>query len=125
MRTAPIAALLAPALLVLPLAACVPAAGPAAPRQPATPAAASAEARGLAFARENCAGCHAVSAPGLSPNPEAPPFEAVVAASGLTRQTLSTFLRDRHNFPGAMAFAIDGEAIDDLTAYMLTLRPAR
>jgi len=79
--------------------------------------------RGLAFARENCAGCHAVTAPGLSPSPEAPPFETVVAAPGLTARTLSTFLRDNHSFPGAMDFAIDRDAIDDLTTYMLTLRP--
>jgi len=110
------------ALLALPLAGCIPAAGPAGPRQQIASDGPSAEARGLAFARENCASCHAVTAPGVSPHPEAPPFEAIVAAPGLTANTLSTFLRDNHNFPGAMNFAIDSDEIDALTRYMLTLR---
>lgn len=82
------------------------------------------EARGYAFARVHCAPCHAVTALSSSPNPEAPPFEAVVNSRGLTARTLETFLRDSHNFPGAMAFSIDPKEVDDVTAYMLTLKRA-
>lgn len=80
------------------------------------------EARGYAFAKANCAGCHAITANAASPNPEAPPFDAVVNTKGLTARTLETFLRDSHNFPGQMAFEVDPAKVDDLTAYMLTLK---
>ena len=80
------------------------------------------EARGYGFAKANCAGCHAITANAVSANPEAPPFEAVVNTKGLTSATLATFLRDSHNFPGAMAFRIDQAKVNDLTAYMVTLK---
>jgi mono/diheme cytochrome c family protein len=82
------------------------------------------EARGYAFARDHCAVCHGVTANASSPNPEAPPFEAVVNTRGLTARTLETFLRDSHNFPGQMAFEIDPAKVDDVTAYLLTLKRA-
>lgn len=78
--------------------------------------------RGLAFARARCSGCHAVTSGGLSPNPESPPFEAVVNATGLTRSTLTQFLRDSHNFPEVMNFTVAPAQIDDLADYMVTLR---
>lgn len=80
------------------------------------------EARGYAFTKASCAGCHGITANAASPNPEAPPFDAVVNTKGLTARTLETFLRDSHNFPGQMAFEIDPAKVDDLTAYMLTLK---
>lgn len=82
------------------------------------------EAGGYAFAKAHCAGCHAITANATSPNPESPPFEAVVNTKGLTARTLETFLRDSHNFPGQMAFEVDPKKVDDLTAYMLTLKRA-
>ncbi|HOB15053.1 MAG TPA: c-type cytochrome [Novosphingobium sp.] len=82
------------------------------------------EARGYDFAKAHCAACHAIMANGSSPNPEAPPFEAVVNTRGLTARTLETFLRDSHNFPGQMAFEIDPAKVDDVTAYMVTLKRA-
>ncbi len=78
--------------------------------------------RGLDFAQAHCSGCHAIKALQVSPNPESPPFDSVVNTPGLTPQTLNTFLRDSHNFPEVMNFDIDSGQIDDLTAYMLTLR---
>lgn len=80
------------------------------------------EARGYTFAKTSCAGCHAITANAASPNPEAPPFEAVVNTKGLTARTLEAFLRDSHNFPGQMAFELDPAKVDDVTAYMLTLK---
>lgn len=82
------------------------------------------EARGYAFAKANCAACHAIMANSTARNPETPPFEDIVNTRGLTARTLETFLRDSHSFPGAMAFEIEPEKVDDLTAYMLTLKRA-
>ena len=78
--------------------------------------------RGLAFAQTRCSGCHAVAARHLSPNPEAPPFEAVVNAPGVTRTTLEPWLRDSHNYPEKMNFTIDRRRIGDLAAYLITLQ---
>jgi mono/diheme cytochrome c family protein len=80
------------------------------------------EARGYTFAKASCAGCHGITANAASPHPEAPPFDAVVNTKGLTARTLGTFLRDSHSFPGQMAFEVDPAKVDDLTAYMLTLK---
>lgn len=81
-----------------------------------------AETRGLAFGRQHCSGCHAVSAGQSSPNVEAPTFEAVVNTPGLTAATIKPWLRDSHNFPAMMNFTIDPDQIDDLAAYMMTLQ---
>ncbi len=96
-------------------------------RGPATPTL-SAEAndqrlveRGLGFAQRHCAACHAVESGG-SPNPQAPPFEAVINQQGLSAETLKPWLRNSHDFPAMMNFAIDPEKIDELAAYMLTLK---
>jgi mono/diheme cytochrome c family protein len=79
------------------------------------------EQRGLAFAQQRCASCHAV-VKGASPNPEAPPFEAVINAADLKLDTLRPWLQSSHNYPAAMNFSIDPGQIDDLAAYMLTLK---
>lgn len=82
------------------------------------------EARGYAFAKTNCTGCHAITATATSANPEAPHFQAIANTPGLTRETLRTFLRDSHNYPAAMNFTVEPGEVDDLTAYVLTLRKA-
>jgi mono/diheme cytochrome c family protein len=96
-------------------------------RGPATPIL-SAEAsnqglveHGLAFAQRHCAACHAVETGG-SPNPQAPPFDAIINQQDLSAETLKPWLRDSHDFPAMMNFAIDPEKIDELAAYMLTLK---
>ena len=80
--------------------------------------------RGQAFAKTHCAICHGIGRGDTSPNPESPPFEAVVNTIGLTAETLGTFLRDSHNYPGQMTFKIDAAKVDDLAAYMVTLKRA-
>lgn len=77
--------------------------------------------RGMTFARAHCAACHAV-ATGISPKPEAPSFETIVNTTGLTGDTLKPWLMDSHNYPEIMNFAIAPAQIDDLAAYMLTLK---
>jgi mono/diheme cytochrome c family protein len=103
-------------MLVAVLAACTTV--PAKPRIELT----EQQARGYGFAKTNCAACHGITANASSPNSEAPPFEMVVNKTGLTARTLEAFLRDSHSFPGQMEFEIDPAKVDDLTAYMLTLR---
>ena len=106
----------------LALAACqrtpVSSAAGAAPAAPAAPAA----ARGEALARSVCAGCHAIGRTGASPNPNAPPFVAVVNQPDVTAETLAAFLKDAHNYPREMEFSVHQGAVGDLVAYMLTLR---
>lgn len=111
------------ALSALALAACAPQ-GPAKLPTKQVIELTEQEARGYAFAKASCAGCHGITPNASSPNPEAPPFEAVVNTKGLTARTLETFLRDSHNFPGQMAFEVDPGKVDDVTAYMLTLKRA-
>lgn len=107
------------------LSACQPA-GEAVPSRSTTTASAfapeSPEWRGEKFARNRCSDCHAVEPKGDSPRREAPTFERIANTPGLTRATLSQWLRDAHNYPEAMYFAIPEEGIDDLVAYMLTLQ---
>ena len=79
-------------------------------------------ARGLVFVQAKCSGCHAVTPGRSSPNPEAPPFETVVNTPGLTAATLKPWLRDSHNFPAMMNFAIAPDQIDDLAAFLITLQ---
>lgn len=80
------------------------------------------EWRGLKFARNRCSDCHAVEPNQTSPNPTAPGFEQVANTPGLTSASLKQWLADVHNYPDAMYFEIPAEHIDDLTAYLLTLR---
>jgi len=78
--------------------------------------------RGLAFAQASCGGCHAVERNGVSPNPKAPPFAAIVNQQGLTDRTLGTWLLDAHNYPEEMEFYLKGPEVDALVDYMITLR---
>lgn len=77
--------------------------------------------RGLAYARESCASCHAVE-PGQcrSPNPSAPAFESVANTPGMTRIGLNAWLHTVH--PSMPNFIIDKSRIGDLGAYILTLK---
>ena len=78
--------------------------------------------RGLAFVQGACGGCHAVEHPGLSPNPEAPPFAAIANREGLNAATLSSWLREAHNYPEEMDFALDSPQVDLIVEYMLSLQ---
>ena len=77
--------------------------------------------QGLAFAQAACGGCHAVERYVASPNPDAPPFAAVVNQPGLTRETLGSWLRAAHNYPEEMDFSLEDAEVDTLVDYMLTL----
>lgn len=77
---------------------------------------------GHAFAQASCSRCHAVERYGASANPDAPTFAAIVNHAGLTAETLTFWLGDAHNYPREMEFSLGRREVDDLVAYMLTLR---
>ena len=75
------------------------------------------------MALASCASCHGIAPNAtLSPNPDAPPFAAIVNREGLTRETLSAWLRDAHNYPAEMEFELDPAKVEHLVGYMLTLQ---
>ena len=88
----------------------------------AGPSASSPQSRGQTFAQAACGSCHGLGRSSTSsPNPKAPEFSAIVNQKGLTAKSLSTWLRDAHNYPSEMEFHLDASKIDDLVSYMLTL----
>lgn len=78
----------------------------------------------LAFAQGACGSCHAVEHNALSPNAAAPEWPRIVNTPGLTAQTLQSWLVDAHNYPQEMDFDLDAPQVEDLVAYMMTLRQA-
>ncbi|MEZ5891792.1 MAG: c-type cytochrome [Parvularculaceae bacterium] len=109
-------ALIAAASSAAILAGCVSDGGAAS----AEAAKAKAAARGLAYAREACASCHAVE-PGQasSPNPASPSFDSLAGRPDMTRPALSALLRSPHrNMP---ALIVEPDRIDDLAAYLAEL----
>lgn len=75
-----------------------------------------------AFVEAACGGCHAVEPPFLSPNPEAPSFEAIANRRGLSEATLGTWLKEAHNYPEQMDFDLEEAQADQIAAYMVRLR---
>lgn len=105
-------------VIMLAAAAC------AAP-QPAGPTASTAEmgspALGLRYAAQSCASCHAVAAgQTVSPNPNAPAFDTIANTPGLTRTALDAWLHTPH--PSMPNLIVDPARIDDLSAYLATLK---
>jgi mono/diheme cytochrome c family protein len=77
---------------------------------------------GLAFARANCAECHAVKATEeKSPNPKAPTFASVAKTPGMTGRALAVWLQTSH--PTMPNFIVPGEDRDNVIAYIMSLRP--
>jgi mono/diheme cytochrome c family protein len=88
-----------------------------------TPGEAGDAARGLAYAEQTCASCHAVAVGETSsPLPEATPFEELAATPGLTGIALSAWLNTSH--PTMPDFIVDPDRIDDLAAYLASLDSA-
>ncbi|MBI1362270.1 MAG: cytochrome C [Alphaproteobacteria bacterium] len=80
--------------------------------------------RGLAYARQSCSSCHAVDAgQKTSPNPNAPSFQSVANMPGMTRIALNVWLHTSH--PTMPQLIVDPYRIDDLAAYMATLKSDR
>ena len=102
---------LCPALAAIPLTA-----GPAlAQEAPVDPAA------GRVLAEELCAACHVM--PGVVPRigvPGASPFQALAADPAVTGLTLHAYLRTQH--PPAPTFVLNEAQLNDVIAYILSLR---
>jgi len=115
------------ALTAFSLAACQPAPPGGVAAVPAAAMPMQAALTGQAQAGYNlsealCSGCHAIKPGEISPNPMSPTFAMIANSAGLTRDTLSEYLRDSHNYPETMNFEVAEEDGDALAAYMITLR---
>lgn len=78
-------------------------------------------AAGLEYARKTCARCHAVgSGQRLSPDPRARSFAAIASTPGMTATALNVWLHTSH--PRMPNLIIDPKNIDDLSAYISTLK---
>jgi mono/diheme cytochrome c family protein len=76
---------------------------------------------GRAYAEENCASCHAVTAGQTrSPNPAAPTFETAANTPGMTSMAFNVWLQTPH--PSMPNLIVGPDHIDDLSAYLATLR---
>ena len=84
----------------------------------------SADTRAPAFVEAACGGCHAVEPPFLSPNPASPSFAAIANRRGLSEKSLADWLAEAHNYPEDMDFTLTRAQIDQIAAYMVTLRHA-
>ena len=82
------------------------------------------DTRAPAFVEAACGGCHAVEPPFLSPNPASPSFAAIANRSGLSEKSLGDWLADAHNYPEDMDFTLTRKQIDQIAAYMVSLREA-
>ncbi len=69
-----------------------------------------------------CGSCHAVAPGALSPLPQAPTFPEIANRDGLTRETLTTYLRDAHNYPDIMDVGLTDEDVALVVDYMVSLK---
>jgi tetratricopeptide (TPR) repeat protein len=77
--------------------------------------------KGLAYAQTNCASCHNVlKNAASSPNPKAIAFQAIADTPGMSVTALIVWSRTTH--PTMPNFVIDPNDMDDLIAYILSLR---
>lgn len=81
-------------------------------------------ARGRAFAAQLCSDCHQTE-PGnaASTDPAAPTFTAVAKTKGMTAMALGVWLQTGH--PTMPNIMLKPETMDDIIAYILSLRPTR
>lgn len=82
----------------------------------------SPEWRGLKFARNRCSDCHSVELGSPSPLPKAPTFAVVANSPGLTKTNLTRWMGSHASHPREMYFEIPAEHVDDLVAYLMTMR---
>ena len=84
----------------------------------------SPDTRAPTFVEAACGGCHAVEPPFLSPNPQSPSFAGIANRPGLSEKSLADWLEGAHNYPEQMDFTLTRPQIDQIAAYMVTLRHA-
>lgn len=74
------------------------------------------------LAREACGQCHEIESSGLSSNLSAPTFHSIANRRGLTRASLTNWLRNAHNYPDEMNFVLTNDEEGALVNYILSLR---
>jgi mono/diheme cytochrome c family protein len=80
--------------------------------------------RGAYYAQKSCSSCHNVSASdAASPNRQAPGFKKIANTPGMTVTALTVWSRTSH--PSMPNFVIDPKDMDDLIAYILSLKDRR
>lgn len=82
----------------------------------------SAEGRGQKLAANRCSDCHSVGYGETSPVAHAPSFSAIANTPELSKSSLNRWMLNHKNYPSEMYFEIPAEHVDDLIAYILTLR---
>ena len=60
--------------------------------------------------------------PFLSPNRQAPAFDAIANSAGLTGESLKRWLIDARNYPELMEFELSEPEAREVAAYMVTLQ---
>jgi len=81
---------------------------------------AASAARGKTLVQRECVSCHAVEPGQQSPNPKAPTFAAVANEPSATPYSLHVFLQTTHaTMPN---FVIQSDDIDDIVAYIVSLK---
>ena len=87
----------------------------------AAPATAADPQKGLGFAREVCAGCHAVEdGQTVSPLPRAPSFYAIADVPGMSKTALYALLSTPYKTMPNLILSAD--EIADVSAYILSLK---
>ncbi len=115
------------ALLAAPLAALAACQAPGSENPPpmlGKATSSSRDTRAPGFVEGACGGCHAVEPPFLSPNPRSPSFAAIANRPGLSEKSFAAWLSEAHNYPEEMDFTLTSAQIDQIAAYMATLRNA-
>jgi tetratricopeptide (TPR) repeat protein len=80
--------------------------------------------KGLSYARKVCASCHNVlRSEGVSPNSRAPTFKKIANTPGMSVTALTVWSRTSH--PTMPNLIIEPNDMDDLIAYILSLRDQR
>ena len=113
---------LAALAIALGCAACASQQSPPAPASAGPDMTAQAAARGQQLTARVCAGCHAVGAAGASPMAEATPFRQIVHRYPLDhlQEAFAEGLVTGH--PAMPAFVFRASEIDDLIAYLETVK---
>jgi mono/diheme cytochrome c family protein len=79
--------------------------------------------RGRVLAEQWCAQCHGVRPDDISPIPKVPTFPQVAAQAATTEMALRVFMRTSH--PTMPNLILHPDDLDDIVAYILSLKPAR
>ena len=76
--------------------------------------------KGLAYAKDVCADCHAVGAgQKVSPNIKAPPFEAIAHSKLVTMREITAWLQSSH--PDMPDLLVPHDKREDVIAYLKSL----